>query len=135
MAGDNDKVEREKPEYRSRYSRDPGGLVGVDGRSSWGRRFRDVVDLHLADLGGERAVTQAQLSVVRMAATMTVELERMASSFAENDGATADDLDSYQKGANSLRRLLATIGLDYRVTETTPDLRDFLKQEAASAAH
>ena len=37
-------------------------------------RFNDILDGHIADLGGEANVSQAELSIARRAATITVEL-------------------------------------------------------------
>jgi hypothetical protein len=42
-----------KPTARSRLTNGKELLPGVDGRSLWARRFRDVLALHLSDLGGE----------------------------------------------------------------------------------
>jgi len=87
-------------------------LPGLDGRSLWARRFRDLIAQHTADLGGEANVSQAQLSLIRRAAALTVELERWETRFADDDGAKAQALDQYQRCLNSLRRVLETLGLD-----------------------
>jgi hypothetical protein len=42
-----------KPTARSRVTNGRELLPGVDGRSLWVRRFRDVLALHVSDLGGE----------------------------------------------------------------------------------
>jgi hypothetical protein len=65
-------------------------LVGrkVDERSAWVRRMRDLIDLHVADLGGFSNVTSAQLSIIRRVAVTVVELELMEKKFAQNGCAT-----------------------------------------------
>jgi hypothetical protein len=83
----------------------------VDGRSTWVRRLRDLMGLHLSDLGGDDAVSEAERSIVRRVATLTVELERMEAVFAVAGEAQPNQLDLYQRTANSLRRLLEAIGL------------------------
>ena len=75
-------VARMKPEARSRISNGSALLAGVDGRSTWARRLRDLIALHLSDLGGEDAVSEAERSIVRRVATHTVKLERMEAVFA-----------------------------------------------------
>jgi hypothetical protein len=92
----------------------------VDGRSSWARRLRDLLALHVADLGGDDAVSAAERSIIRRVATITVELELLEKKFALADGAAAVDLDMYLRAANNLRRLLEAIGLKRRSRDVTP---------------
>lgn len=107
-----------KQHARSRIS-NGATLPGVDGRSTWVRRLRDLIALHLADLGGDGQVSEAERSIVRRAATLTVELERMEATFALSGEAQPDQLDLYQRTANSLRRLLETNGLKRRSKDVT----------------
>jgi hypothetical protein len=44
-----------KPTARTRITNGKELLPGIDGRSLWTRRFRDVLALHLSDLGGQFA--------------------------------------------------------------------------------
>ena len=78
-----------------------------------------MFELHVSDLGGEAVITEAERSIVRRAATLTVELERLEAKFA-NDQAADGALDLYQRGANSLRRLLESVGLERRARDVTP---------------
>jgi hypothetical protein len=107
------------PANRSRLTNGRALLDGIDGRSGVARRFRDVVMLHLSDLGGEENASEAEQSIVRRAATLTVELERMELAFALAEGADPDSLDLYQRTANSLRRLLESVGLERRARDVT----------------
>jgi hypothetical protein len=91
-----------------------GAVVDGDGRSAWARRMRDLISLHLSDLGGEDNVSEAEKSIIRRVATLTVELERMEAVFAEAGEAQPEQLDLYQRAAGNLRRLLETIGLERR---------------------
>jgi hypothetical protein len=86
---------------------------GGDMRSPWTRRMRDIFGLHLSDLGGADAASEGERSIARRAAVMTVELEKMEACFAVSD-ATPEALDLYQRTANSLRRMLETLGLKRR---------------------
>jgi hypothetical protein len=109
------------PTARSKISNRAAALPGVDGRSTWVRRLRDLIDSHTSDLGGEGAVSEAERSIIRRVATLTVELERLEVEFAAAGSAQPDQLDLYQRTANSLRRLLEAIGLQRRTRDVTPD--------------
>jgi hypothetical protein len=93
---------------------------GFDERSVWARRFRDLIDLHVADLGGFSNVTAAQLSIIRRVAVTVVELENMERRFATDGCASPHSLDLYFRGAGNLRRLLESIGLERRARDITP---------------
>ena len=120
-SADSTPLDPPKPQARSRVSNGSAILPGVDGRSTWVRRMRDLMGLHLSDLGGENAVSEAERSIIRRVATLTVALERMEAGFAVAGEAQPDQLDLYQRTANSLRRLLEAIGLQRRPRDVTPD--------------
>lgn len=115
-----------KPTHRSAVSNGSALLPNVDGRSTWARRLRDVMELHLDDLGGEAMVSEAERSIVRRIATLTVEMERLEAEFANAGGAKAAELDLYQRTSGNLRRLLESIGMKRRPRNVTPDLRDYV---------
>jgi hypothetical protein len=56
-------------------------LEGGDGRGPWARRMRDLIELHISDLGGIDAASEAERSIIRRAATLTIELERLEAKF------------------------------------------------------
>ena len=85
----------------------------IDHRSAWVRRFRDLIQLHLLDLGGAEGCSEAQVSLVRRAATLEIELERFEFEFARPDRMAGNRaLDRYSMLTNTLRRLLVTLGLE-----------------------
>jgi hypothetical protein len=96
-------------------------LAGVDGRSPWIRRAKDLIGEHLQDLGGPDNTSAAERSIVRRVAVLSVELEHLETRFATAGEANAEDLDLYQRTANSLRRLLEAVGLQRRPRDVTPD--------------
>jgi hypothetical protein len=100
---------------------------GGNMRSPWVRRFRDVQHLHLSDLGGPAAVSEAENSLLRRVAVLTVELERLEAKFSATLDSDAADLDLYQRMTNTLRRLLETLGIKRRPRDVTPDLDSYLK--------
>jgi hypothetical protein len=115
-----------KPEGRSRVSNGSTLLTGVDGRSTWARRLRDLIGLHLSDLGGEDMASEAERSIVRRAATLTVELERLETSFALAGEAQPEALELYQRVSNTLRRHLEAIGIKRVPRDVTPTLEQYL---------
>jgi hypothetical protein len=106
------------PQVRAQKSRitNRALLPGIDGRSAWVRRCKDVIAAHLADLPD---ATAAERSIVRRAAVLTTELERLEAKFAEAGEASPFDLDLYQRTAGGLRRLLEAIGLERRLRDVT----------------
>ena len=127
------------PHDRRRIGRDPqrsritnGGklLPGiVDERSAWVRRCKDVIAMHVSDLGGEDNTSAAERSIVRRLSVMTVELERLEAKFAQAGEASERDLDLYVRGVGSLRRCLETLGLRRRARLIEPSLADIIRQD------
>jgi hypothetical protein len=98
-------------------------LVGVDGRSPWIRRCKDVIRAHLSD---KPDATAAEQAIIRRAAVLIVELERLERQFALAGEADPETLDLYGRVAGNMRRLLESVGLDRRAKDVTPSLRDLL---------
>jgi hypothetical protein len=115
-----------KPTARSAVTNGSVVLPGVDGRSTWVRRLRDLIALHVADLGGEDTISEAERSIVRRAATLTVELERLEAKFATAGQAEAGELALYTTTSNTLKRLLEAVGLRRRSRDVTPDLHHYI---------
>ena len=97
------------------------------------RRLRDLIAAHLSNLGGHEACSQAELSLVRRAALLTLELEMLEAKFEIGGEASLKQLETYQRVAGSLRRLLETVGLRRRPRDITPHPLDYAKQVDAEA--
>jgi hypothetical protein len=106
---------------KSRITNGSAFLPGIDGRSTWVRRAKDLCHAHLVDLGGYDNASAAERSIVRRVAVITTELENLERRFALAGFATAEDLGLYLTAANSLRRLLEAVGLQRRPRDVTPD--------------
>jgi hypothetical protein len=128
LPGDSGAIAAPKPTHRSRVSNGSKLLPQVDGRSSWARRTRDLIDNHVSDLGGPENISEAVKSIVRRASVLTTELELLERKFAMAGGASPEQLNSYQRAANSLRRLLEAIGLERRSRDVSADLMTYLDQ-------
>ena len=111
---------------RSRITNGTAFLSNIDGRSPWVRRAKDLIREHLSDLGGPNNVSAAERSITRRVAGLSVELENLEARFATAGSASAEDLDLYQRVANSLRRLLEAVGLQRRPRDVTPSVADYL---------
>src|SRR5262245_64594322 len=86
-------------------------FVDGAGNSAWSRRYRDLVTGHIADMGGRDLLSEAQLSLVKRAAAIEIELERMEGALSA--GALVD-LDLFTRSASHLRRLFETLGVERR---------------------
>lgn len=68
-----------KAHGRSKVTNGGALLPGIDGRSVWVRRCKDLIDIHLADLPDASAAEQ---SIVRCVAVLTTEFEKLEQKFA-----------------------------------------------------
>jgi hypothetical protein len=84
---------------------------GVDQRSGWVRRAKEVIASHLSDKPDASA---AEAAIIRRAAVLIVELERMERQFALAGEADPGTLAMYASTANHMRRLLESVGLERR---------------------
>jgi hypothetical protein len=126
---DRRKVGPSKDPQRSRITNGSALLPGVDGRSAWIRRCKDIIASHLSDLGGDDNTSAAERSLIRRAAVLTTELERMEAKFAVAGQADDNSLDLYQRTAGNLRRLLEAIGLQRRSRDVTPTVAEYLQSK------
>jgi hypothetical protein len=109
--------ELNKLKGRSRISNDRAAfLQPVDGRSYVARRYRDVVAQIITDTGGDPS--EAQLAIIRRAATLIVWAEQAELQMAEGKPI---DIGAYTTACNSLRRLLADVGLARKARDVTGD--------------
>ncbi len=129
MTAENTVLTKRKPTASSRITNGSVMLAEIDGRSTWARRYRDLVALHAEDMGGMETLSQAQLALIRRAATIEVELERREAILA-NGGSV--DLDEFNRAAGGLRRLLESVGLERKPRDVTPTLQDIIRQHESA---
>jgi hypothetical protein len=116
--------------FRSAITNGSALLVGVDERTAWCRRLRDLIAAHTSDLGGEEMLSEAERVLVRRAAVLTVQLEFLEVAWAKNGGqAGPKSLANYQRATNTLRRTLQTLGLKRRQRDVTPSLDAYLEHK------
>jgi hypothetical protein len=97
------------PTHRSRVTNGRALFVEADGRSAWSRRYKNLVEAHVSDLGGVDGLSEAKKQLIRRAATIEAELERQEGALATGESI---DLDAFGRASNSLRRILESIGLE-----------------------
>jgi hypothetical protein len=115
---------------RSAVTNGERAFVLGDGNSPWARRQRDLIALHLADLGGEERLSENQLSLCRRAATLETELEMLEGQLSLGKVA---DLDLYNRLSGNLRRILESLGLE-RVARPINDGSQALAEYFSRAA-
>jgi hypothetical protein len=99
---------------RSRVTTGRAVFVEGDGNSRWARRYRDLISAHCQDLGGVDVLSEAQLSLIRRASAIELELEQAEGKLSMGE---AVDLDSFTRAASHLRRLFETIGVGRRARD------------------
>ncbi len=98
-----------------------------DGRSPWSRRYRDLVALFADDAGGLSTLTELKLALIRRAAALIVECERLENALADGEQV---DVDLLARMSSHLRRIAETIGLDRVKHDVTPTLSAILAAHA-----
>jgi hypothetical protein len=122
-------IERRKSHARSRISNGSSFLVGIDGRTTWVRRAKDVLRALVSDLGGSDMTSTAEAALARRCAVLVAQAEMLEAQFAAAEGrADHADLDAYLRTANTLRRLLQTLGLKRRARDVSPTLADIQRE-------
>jgi len=116
---------------RPRSAVTSGRQLFIEGNpnSAWSRRFHDLVLGHVSDLGGADFLSEAQFSLIRRAAAIECELERLDARLSAGEPV---DLDSYGRCAGHLRRLFETIGVERKPRDVTPSLSEYLRQNYQS---
>ena len=122
------KVYGAKLHGRSRITNGSTLLPTIDGRSLWARRFRDLISLHESDIAPDGAISTAKKSIIRRAATLSIELEHLEMRFASSE-ASAADLLLYSRLANTLRRLLESVGIERQMHDVTPSIDEYLASQ------
>jgi hypothetical protein len=109
---------------RSKMSNGSKLLPMTDGRSATARRFKDLVEDIAADLGGKDHLSEGQRQLIRRAAMLSAESERMEVLAAR--GEAEFDIDLYGMICDRLGRLFGRLGLERKSKDITPDLRSYL---------
>jgi hypothetical protein len=102
-------------------------LDNVDGRSAAARRYRDIVDDLVRDMGGDPSAGQS--AIARRAAALCVSCEQAE---AELVAGGKIDIGEFTTAANSLRRLLSDLGIERKLRDVTPSLARYIEAKRTS---
>jgi hypothetical protein len=111
------------PSVRSKLANGSKLLPLTDGRSATARRFRDLYEDICSDLGGIDRLSEGQRQLVRRAAMLSAECERMEAMAAR--GESAFNVETYGTLCDRLGRVFQRVGLR-RVASLAPSLADYL---------
>ena len=101
-------------------------LPGLDGRSATARRFRDLVNAFVADMGGLDRCSEVRLGLVRRLAATTVQAEMLEARMVNGDGI---DIATLCTLASTTVRLSQRLGLERRARNVTPSFSDLVRAD------
>ena len=101
-------------------------LPGLDGRSASARRFRDLVNAFVADMGGLDRCSEIKLGLVRRLAATTVQAEMLEARMVNGE---AIDIATLCTLASTVVRLSQRLGLERKARDVTPSLGDVIRAE------
>lgn len=103
MSDDRNTIIELPTKQRSRVTNGSRVFVEGDGRSAWSRRWKDICQALADDLGGEDAIGEIERSLIRRAASLTVETERLEGLLSQGEPV---DIDALGRVVGHLRRVL-----------------------------
>jgi hypothetical protein len=96
-------------------------LPQLDGRTGAARRFRDLVNAFIVDMGGLENCSEIKLGLLRRLAAATVQAERLEALMINGE---AVDVPTLCTLASTTVRLAQRIGIDRVARDVTPTLDD-----------
>jgi hypothetical protein len=117
-----------KPTARSRVTNGKELLANIDGRSTEARRYRDLCFSFADDCGGAAALTEAQRALVRQAAALSVQSEKLQAAMIRGE---AIDDEQMTRVANSLSRILSRLGR--KRAQAKPSVADNIRRAYPAA--
>jgi hypothetical protein len=105
-------------------------LPGLDGRSASARRFRDLVNAFVADMGGFDCCSEIKLGLLRRLAATTVQAEMLEARMVNGE---AIDVSQLCTLASTTVRISQRLGLERRTRDVTPPLPlDYARDEGTT---
>ena len=104
-------------------------LPNLDGRSATARRFRDLVNAFVADMGGLDRCSEVRLGLVRRLAATTVQAEMLEARMVNGE---AIDIATLCTLASTTVRLSQRLGLERRARNVTPSVGQYLAARTAA---
>jgi hypothetical protein len=110
-------VDTRHPRNRSAVTNGKRLFIYGDANSAWSRRWNDLVLAHVADMGGRDRLSEAEVSLIKRASAIELELERMEGKLSMGQEI---DLGVFTASASHLRRIFETLGIQRRARDVTP---------------
>ena len=101
-------------------------LPGLDGRSASARRYRDLVNAFVADMGGLECCSEIRLGLARRLAATTVQAEMLEARMVNGE---AIDISQLCTLASTTVRLSQRLGLERKQRDVTPSLSDLIRAD------
>ena len=127
---DSPSVGARAPALRARVTNHKDLLPGLDGRTGAARRFRDLVNSYIADMGGLDRCSEIRLGLLRRLAATTVQAEMLEARMVNGE---AIDIATLCTLASTTVRLSQRLGLERRTRDVTPSLNQYLAGRTAPA--
>ena len=105
-------------------------LSGVDNRKGLGRRYRDLCVGFADDLGGREKLNSQQEAMIRQAAGVTLEVEKLQAAIVTGE---AIDHEMLVRLSNLQSRLIKQLGIKPGGKDSDVDVDDYLKQRNQAA--
>jgi hypothetical protein len=118
--GPTERAADRKAHGRSKITHHVDLLPGMNGNSGPARRFRDLVNNYLADMGGVELCSEIKIGLLRRLASTTVLAEMLEARMIEGQ---AIDVNTLCLLASTCMRLSSRLGLQ-RVSKPLPGLHD-----------
>jgi hypothetical protein len=113
------------PALRSRVTNHRDLLPGLDGRSASARRYRDLVNSYIADMGGPDQCSDIKLGLLRRLAAVTVQAEVLEAKMVNGEQV---DIGTLCTLASTTVRLSQRLGVERVPRDVTPSLADILRE-------
>ena len=118
------KIEAPKKQFRSRTGTGATVLDGLDMRTGGGRRYKEIFTELALHVGGNP--NAAEEAIVRRAAALCVWCEKQEVELARGSDF---DVGAFTTAANTLRRLVADLGLNPNAKDITPDTAEYMRSK------
>ena len=105
-------------------------VEGVDHRSAEARRFRDLLDDYLADMGGPENTSAMEQELARAAAGLAVRREKIEAALVRGEQVNSEE---WTRIVNCENRTLGNLGLKRRQRDVTPDPLEYINGKTAAA--
>jgi hypothetical protein len=96
------------------------------GDTAWARRYRDVFNQIIADIGGPEGLSEGQRQLARRATLLSIACEKM-----EGEAAAGHDIDleSFGQLTDRIGRCFHRLGLKRQARDVGPTLGDILRAD------